>query len=91
MLKDKVSLFIPEQPGYGISSLPPSYDKRVVGGLVMEALHRVFGMDRPVIWCGHDRGARLGHRLLVDHDPSHNIQAAMYVHVLDIAALGTHL
>ena len=70
-------MFIPEIPGYGYSSLPSSPDKRVVGGLVMEALQQVFGKERPVIWCGHDRGGRLGHRLVVDNEPSYNIKAAM--------------
>ena len=70
-------MFIPELPGYGISSLPPSSDKRTVGGLIMEALQQVFAKDRPVIWCGHDRGARVGHRVLVDNNPSYNILHAI--------------
>lgn len=77
LLKDKTSMFIPELPGYGFSSLPPSSDKRVVGAEVMEALQQVFGKGRSVIWCGHDRGARLGHRLIVDNEPSYNFKAAM--------------
>lgn len=66
-----------ELPGYGFSSLPSQSDKRTVGGLIMEALQQVFGKDRPVIWCGHDRGARVGHRLLVDNKSSHNILHAI--------------
>lgn len=80
-LKQKISLFIPELPGYGISSLPPKHDKRTVGKLIVEALQRVFGKERAIIWCGHDRGGRVGHRLIVDNDPSHNIQSAI---VMDI-------
>lgn len=82
MLKDKISLFIPELPGYGISSLPPKPDKRTVGNLIIEALQQVFGKERPVIWCGHDRGARVGHRLLVDNDASHNIKAAILMDIV---------
>src|ERR1700761_9201784 len=82
MLKDKISLFIPELPGYGFSSLPPKSDKRTVGGLIMEALQHVFGKDRSVIWCGHDRGARVGHRIIVDNNPAHNIKAAILMDIV---------
>ena len=82
MLKDKISLFIPELPGYGFSSLPPSPDKRTVGNLILEALQAIFGKERPVIWCGHDRGARVGHRIVVDNDPSHNIKAAILMDIV---------
>ncbi len=82
MLKDKISMFIPELPGYGFSSLPPQSDKCTVGSLIMEALQQVFGKDRPVIWCGHDRGARIGHRLLVDNEASHNIKAALLMDIV---------
>lgn len=82
MLKDKMTLFVPELPGYGFSSLPPKPDKRTVGNLIIEALQSTFGKERAVIWCGHDRGARVGHRLLVDHDPAHNIRAAVLLDIV---------
>lgn len=69
-------------PGYGISSLPPKPDKRTVGSTILEALQAIFGKDRPVIWCGHDRGARVGHRLIVDNDPTHNIKAAILLDIV---------
>lgn len=82
MLQDKMTMFIPELPGYGFSSLPPKPDKRTVGNLIIEALQSTFGKDRPVIWCGHDRGARVGHRLLVDNNPAHKIQAALLLDIV---------
>jgi len=82
MLQKKISLFIPELPGYGISSLPPDPSKRTTGHLIMEALQAVFGKDRPVIWCGHDRGARVGHRLLVDNEPRFNILHAILMDIV---------
>ncbi|KAF2768975.1 alpha/beta-hydrolase [Teratosphaeria nubilosa] len=82
LLKDSHTLFIPELPGYGISSLPPKSHKRTVGNLLIEALQSVFGKDRPVIWVGHDRGGRVGHRLLVDANPSHNIKAAVLLDIV---------
>ena len=48
----------------------------------MEAEQSVFSKDRPVIWCGHDRGARIGHRLLVDNDPSYNILHAVLMDIV---------
>ena len=89
MLKDKISLFIPELPGYGISSLPPEPDKRTVGNHLIESLQSVFGNDRPIIYCGHDRGARIGHRLLVDNSPSHNIKAAILMDIGEFRSIHT--
>ena len=75
-------MYIPELPGYGLSSLPPKSDKRTVGNLIMEGLQSVFGKTRKVIWCGHDRGARVGHRLLVDNKSSHNLTAAILLDIV---------
>ncbi|KAK5119037.1 hypothetical protein LTR62_000248 [Meristemomyces frigidus] len=76
-LKEKYTLYIPELPGYGLSSLPSKHDKRTVGNLIIEGLQSVFGKERKVVWCGHDRGGRIGHRLIVDANPAHNITSAM--------------
>ena len=77
---------IPELPGYGISTMPPESDKRTVGHLLIAALHKVFQPDRSVIWFGHDRGARIGHRLLVDNDPSHRLQAGILLDIVPTLA-----
>lgn len=61
--------------------MPPSPDKRTVGNLIVEAVQAVFGKTRPLMWCGHDRGGRVGHRLVVDNNPAHNIKSAI---VMDI-------
>lgn len=66
LLKDKVSLFIPELPGYGISTPQQANDKRAIGTTLLNALIAVFGKNRKVILGGHDRGARVVHRLAVD-------------------------
>ncbi|EAA30412.1 alpha/beta-hydrolase [Neurospora crassa] len=83
LLLPKVSLFIPELPGYGIST-PISagtgdHTKRAVGHALLDALAQVFdtnssssspssssSLPRQVILAGHDRGARICHRLAVD-------------------------
>ncbi|KAB5546948.1 alpha/beta hydrolase [Coniochaeta sp. 2T2.1] len=67
----KVSLFVPELPGYGISSPANDNSRQAIGGALLEALQTVFKIDpntkatRKVILGGHDRGARLCHRLAV--------------------------
>jgi hypothetical protein len=48
----------------------------------MEGLHDVFGKERKVIWVGHDRGARVGHRLVVDNKPEHNIISALFFDIV---------
>ena len=74
-------MFIPELPGYGIStpikSETPiaSNSKRSVGNALLEALAANFDTaknPRKVIIGGHDRGARISHRLAVDfsHPPA---------------------
>lgn len=80
--KDHISLFVPELPGYGFSSLPEKHDKRTIGCLLVEALQQVFDAKRPVIWCGHDRGGRIGHRLIVDNNPTHNIKSAILIDIV---------
>ncbi|ERF68841.1 hypothetical protein EPUS_04493 [Endocarpon pusillum Z07020] len=75
-LMPHASLFVPELPGYGVSSLPSTgqHSKRAVGGAILEALTSVFNVQsstdgaRNIILIGHDRGARIAHRLAVDSD-----------------------
>ncbi len=66
-LVGKVSLFIPELPGYGISSPAKEHTKRAVGTALLEALATVFDArpGQKLILGGHDRGARIAHRLAV--------------------------
>lgn len=73
-LQDRYFLVLPDLRGYGDSAKPPglpdhsNYSKRAMAHDVvalMDALRRpVFSL------CGHDRGARVGHRLAIDH-PGH--------------------
>ena len=82
LLKDKVSLFIPELPGYGISSPANAHSKKAIGTALLEGLEAVFG-KRKVILGGHDRGARICHRLAVDKDDFPNLDI-LGVFMLDI-------
>ncbi|KAM7187806.1 alpha/beta hydrolase [Rhypophila sp. PSN 637] len=77
ILQGKFSLFIPELPGYGISSHPTAskdYSKREIGEAILDALFFAWptiqevDYRRAVILAGHDRGARICHRLAVDRN-----------------------
>ncbi|KPI39871.1 Fluoroacetate dehalogenase [Cyphellophora attinorum] len=68
LLNNKISLFVPELPGYGISTPQKQNDKGAIGATLLEALVGVFGPNRRVILGGHDRGGHICHRLAVDVD-----------------------
>jgi pimeloyl-ACP methyl ester carboxylesterase len=68
-LQGKVSLFVPELPGYGIST-PSKQNRRIdIASALIEAMQKVFditsGSPRKVIAGGHDRGGRVVHRIAV--------------------------
>jgi len=64
-------LVLPDLRGYGDSDKPrgepahANYSKRVMAGDIA-ALMRSLGHERYAV-CGHDRGARVAHRLALDH------------------------
>src|SRR5579862_2297818 len=82
-LAEEFTLVIPDLRGYGDSSKPPpgadfaSYSKRALAQDQIETM-AALGYERFRV-AGHDRGARVTHRLLRDH-PQHIERAA----VLDI-------
>ncbi|KAL2434374.1 hypothetical protein ABEF95_005357 [Exophiala dermatitidis] len=102
LLCHKVSLFVPELPGYGISTPIEDRsrnDKRSVGTALLEALSKVFNTTatsssspRRIILGGHDRGARIAHRLAVDfsHPPSNSSSSSLF-QTLNLAVIGTVL
>jgi pimeloyl-ACP methyl ester carboxylesterase len=91
-LAGKVSLFIPELPGYGISTPAKNNSRKDVGEALLEALQRAFALGaqetlqkkRRVVLGGHDRGARLCHHLAVwsGSDPDHFIPGIEVVGVI---------
>ncbi|WP_343315295.1 alpha/beta hydrolase [Brucella sp. BE17] len=67
-LSQRHTLIIPDLPGYGASvpnSMTPRWTKRRVG-VALVALMRKLGYERFAV-AGHDRGARAGYRLVLDH------------------------
>jgi haloacetate dehalogenase len=79
-LAEAFTLVIPDLRGYGDSSKPPSgpdfaaYSKRALAQDQVETM-RALGFERFRV-AGHDRGARVTHRLLRDH-PGHIEKAAL--------------
>jgi haloacetate dehalogenase len=69
-LAARFTLIVPDLRGYGGSSVPPSlygeaYSKRVMAADIV-ALMRALGHERFRL-AGHDRGARVGYRLALEH------------------------
>ena len=61
-LSQRVPVFVPDQPGYGLSTACCNvtgcfYDKRTYAQSIMQAVRAAYG-DSVVIYGGHDRGAR---------------------------------
>jgi haloacetate dehalogenase len=79
-LAQDFTLVIPDLRGYGDSSKPPStqdhaaYSKRALAQDQVEVM-KALGFERFRV-AGHDRGARVTHRLLRDH-PEHIERAAL--------------
>jgi len=71
-------------PGYGLSTRPASANKRQIGFSILEALEQVLpnATTRPVYWISHDRGARIGHRLLTAPSPPPNVKAAVFIDIV---------
>jgi pimeloyl-ACP methyl ester carboxylesterase len=61
-------IFCPDVPGYGGSKAIPNMDKLSVGTSILSSLKRLLpssSTNVPIILIGHDRGARISHRLAV--------------------------
>jgi haloacetate dehalogenase len=71
-LKDRFTLVCPDLRGYGDSSCPPSdpehlaYSKRAMAADMAQVM-TLLGHERFCL-AGHDRGARVAHRLGLDHE-----------------------
>lgn len=72
LLPSDAPIFAPDLPGYGASGLIEKYDKLTVGTTLLAALRTEAKRTSsnppstiPVVLIGHDRGARIAHRLAV--------------------------
>ncbi len=70
-LAEQFTVIAPDMRGYGASSKPPAgddhtgYSKRTMARDLVEVM-RASGFERFAV-VGHDRGARVGHRMALDH------------------------
>ena len=65
-LAERFTVVAPDLRGYGDSDRPAAgYDKRTMAGDIAQLIGAL-GLA-PVVFVGHDRGARVGHRLALDH------------------------
>ncbi len=91
-LEGRVSLFIPELPGYGISTPSKQNSRMDIGKALLEALQTVFSATpnspRKIVLGGHDRGARICHRLAVSRAdfPSVAVIGAVLLDILPTKA-----
>lgn len=90
LLPQDSPLFVPDLPGYGISVPIQANDKLSIGNALLSAL--VTQVKRsssgssfseiPVVLIGHDRGARVAHRLAVSGYPGLNIKAVSLIDIV---------
>jgi haloacetate dehalogenase len=70
-LTGQFTVVVPDLPGYGVSSKPPStddhaaYSKRGMASTLVHAM-RQLGFESWLL-AGHDRGARVAYRMALDH------------------------
>ncbi|PSN61420.1 alpha/beta-hydrolase [Corynespora cassiicola Philippines] len=90
LLPKSSPIFAPDLPGYGGSQRIPKNDKLSIGTTLLSALRTELnrtssGPPRPsipIILIGHDRGARIAHRLAVSGVPGFRIQAACLIDIV---------
>ena len=85
MLAEHHEVVVPDLPGYGLSSLTDGgiWDKREVAEELVELMGRL-GHERFHV-VGHDRGARVGYRLALDHgDKVISFSPMAVVPILDV-------
>jgi haloacetate dehalogenase len=86
-LAEDFTVVVTDLRGYGASSKPEStrdhwpYTKRAMAGDQVAVMHAL-GFDRFAV-CGHDRGARVGYRMALDH-----AERVTRLAVLDIVPTG---
>jgi pimeloyl-ACP methyl ester carboxylesterase len=86
----KCPLFVPDLPGYGASAPITKNDKLSVGKVILAALQTEVkrsslgnsATNIPVILVGHDRGARIAHRLAVSGHQGVNIKGICLVDIV---------
>ncbi|KAF1915978.1 Alpha/Beta hydrolase protein [Ampelomyces quisqualis] len=86
LLGKDAPIFVPDLPGYGGSKALASMDKLSVGNAILSALKRQLPSSNnkhvPIILIGHDRGARVSHRLSVSGFPGFSILGVCLIDIV---------
>lgn len=89
-LPKETPLFIPDLPGYGGSGHIPQNDKLSQGNALLGALSTELkrtttsnsSSPTPIVLIGHDRGARIAHRLTVTGHPDFSILGVTLIDIV---------
>ncbi|KAL5120742.1 hypothetical protein ACEQ8H_001222 [Pleosporales sp. CAS-2024a] len=87
LLPSTCPIFCPDLPGYGGSKRVPSMDKLSVGTAILSSLGRLLPPTSsttsiPIVLIGHDRGARISHRLAVSKPTGFSIQGVCLIDIV---------
>ena len=90
LLPKDAPIFAPDLPGYGASAAIEKHDKLTVGTAVLSALRTEVKRtsskppagDIPIIIIGHDRGARVSHRLAVSGAEGFDIRGVCLIDIV---------
>jgi pimeloyl-ACP methyl ester carboxylesterase len=92
LLPSNAPLFVPDLPGYGASAPISKNDKLSVGTATLEALKTAINSsnDIPIILIGHDRGARVAHRLAVSGVAGISMLSACFIDIVPTSTQWQH-
>lgn len=90
LLPKDAPIFAPDLPGYGASAAIEKHDKLTVGHAVLSALRTEVKRtssnppagDVPIVLIGHDRGARVSHRLAVSGVEGFDIKGVCLIDIV---------
>jgi pimeloyl-ACP methyl ester carboxylesterase len=85
LLPKDAPIFAPDLPGYGGSAPISSNDKLSAGNAILDALKeqlKAYPDPIPIVLIGHDRGARVAHRLTVSGYKGMNILGSCFIDIV---------
>jgi pimeloyl-ACP methyl ester carboxylesterase len=96
-LPKNMPIFVADLPGYGASPPLEKHDKLSVGTALLNAMEQAFYSrfsrkssargDLPVVLVGHDRGARIAHRLAVSGVEGFRIEGVCLIDIVSFSSL----
>ncbi|KAF1925808.1 alpha/beta-hydrolase [Didymella exigua CBS 183.55] len=90
LLPENAPIFTPDLPGYGASAAIEKHDKLTVGNAILSSLRTEVKRtssnpptgDIPIVLIGHDRGARVSHRLAVSGAEGFDIKGVCLIDIV---------